>query len=167
MDTYEDPTIRAVIPDELFVNPNTRHVKVPLVVYATIEMHKAGRVLWKFGFRQSILVAPQKLNDLHRIDLRWPDENWIHGKPYLYGKEVRRRPPLNSRVGEFSSSSPMSGWTIGHLNSMFYMSGPYYFPIMLTPMMMYRPSTCQELTDSPLIIPSVYGLNIVMLIHYL
>ncbi|MBA0776737.1 hypothetical protein Gotri_011694 [Gossypium trilobum] len=73
---YEDSTIRAVIPDELFVNPNTWHVKVPLVVYATIEMHNTDRVLRKFGFRQSILVAHQKLNDLRRIDLRHPDENW-------------------------------------------------------------------------------------------
>ncbi|MBA0859624.1 hypothetical protein Goshw_008908, partial [Gossypium schwendimanii] len=61
---------------------------VPLVVYATIEMHEADRVLRQFRFQQSIHVAPQDLDDLHRIDLRQSDTNWsIHGKPYLYGKK--------------------------------------------------------------------------------
>ncbi|MFQ6666991.1 hypothetical protein Gotur_033165 [Gossypium turneri] len=34
-----DLVIRAVIPDEFFQNPNIWHVKVPLVNYATVEMH--------------------------------------------------------------------------------------------------------------------------------
>ncbi|KAG8485719.1 hypothetical protein CXB51_019081 [Gossypium anomalum] len=42
---YEDPTIREVIPDEFFVNSNIWHVNVPLVVYATIEIHETDRVL--------------------------------------------------------------------------------------------------------------------------
>ncbi|KAK5812907.1 hypothetical protein PVK06_028351 [Gossypium arboreum] len=37
--TYEDPTIRAVNPDDFFQNPNIWHVKVPLVNYAIVEMH--------------------------------------------------------------------------------------------------------------------------------
>ncbi|MBA0880783.1 hypothetical protein Goshw_020116, partial [Gossypium schwendimanii] len=37
---YEDSTIRAIILDELFQNLNIWHVKVPLVNYATIEMHQ-------------------------------------------------------------------------------------------------------------------------------
>ncbi|MBA0742210.1 hypothetical protein Gogos_015289, partial [Gossypium gossypioides] len=36
---YEDSTIRAVIPDEFFQNPNIWHVKGPLINYATVEMH--------------------------------------------------------------------------------------------------------------------------------
>ncbi|MBA0875697.1 hypothetical protein Goshw_007535, partial [Gossypium schwendimanii] len=32
---YEDSTIRAVIPDEFFQNPNAWHVKVALINYAT------------------------------------------------------------------------------------------------------------------------------------
>ncbi|KAK5812631.1 hypothetical protein PVK06_028067 [Gossypium arboreum] len=47
---YEDPTIQAVILDEFFQNPNVWHVKVPLVNYATVEMHQSDRVLWQFGF---------------------------------------------------------------------------------------------------------------------
>ncbi|MFQ6629214.1 hypothetical protein Gotur_008343 [Gossypium turneri] len=49
----------------------------PLVVYTTVEMHKANRVLWPFRFQQSILVAPQVLDDLHCIDLRQPDTYWL------------------------------------------------------------------------------------------
>ncbi|MFQ6631848.1 hypothetical protein Gotur_008730, partial [Gossypium turneri] len=37
---HEDSEIRAVIPDELFQNLNILHVKVPLVNYATVEMHQ-------------------------------------------------------------------------------------------------------------------------------
>ncbi|MFQ6640659.1 hypothetical protein Gotur_016482, partial [Gossypium turneri] len=41
----QDPVIRAVIPDQFFQNLNIWHVKVPLVNYATIEMHQMDRVL--------------------------------------------------------------------------------------------------------------------------
>ncbi|MBA0768360.1 hypothetical protein Gotri_017163 [Gossypium trilobum] len=37
---YEDPIIREVIPEEFLVNPKVWHVKVSLVVYATVEMHE-------------------------------------------------------------------------------------------------------------------------------
>ncbi|MFQ6631845.1 hypothetical protein Gotur_008730 [Gossypium turneri] len=40
---HEDSEIRAVIPDELFQNLNILHVKVPLVNYATVEMHQTDR----------------------------------------------------------------------------------------------------------------------------
>ncbi|MBA0786085.1 hypothetical protein Gotri_025125 [Gossypium trilobum] len=73
---YEDPAIQKVIPEEFFVNPNTWHVKVPLVVYATVQMHETDRVLRQFGFQQSISMTPQDLDDLHSIDLRRSDENW-------------------------------------------------------------------------------------------
>ncbi|MBA0878260.1 hypothetical protein Goshw_002715, partial [Gossypium schwendimanii] len=41
---YEDPTIRAVIPDEYFQNPNAWQMKVALINYATMEMHQSDRV---------------------------------------------------------------------------------------------------------------------------
>ncbi|MBA0785097.1 hypothetical protein Gotri_000168, partial [Gossypium trilobum] len=53
--TYEDPAIRAVIPDEYFQNPNAWHVKVALVNYATVEMHQSDR---------------------HKIDLRQLHTDW-------------------------------------------------------------------------------------------
>ncbi|KAK5811417.1 hypothetical protein PVK06_026748 [Gossypium arboreum] len=55
---------------------NIWHVKVPLVNYATVEMHQMDRVLRQFGFQQSILVAPKVLNDEHKIDLRKLKMNW-------------------------------------------------------------------------------------------
>ncbi|KAG8499333.1 hypothetical protein CXB51_005850 [Gossypium anomalum] len=67
---YEYPTIRAVISDEFLQNPNVWHVKVPLVNYATVEMHESDRVLWQFGFRQPIFVAPEVFDDEHKVDLR-------------------------------------------------------------------------------------------------
>ncbi|KAK5838584.1 hypothetical protein PVK06_007316 [Gossypium arboreum] len=42
---YKDSTIREVIPDEFFVNPNAWHMNVSLVMYTTIEMHETVRVL--------------------------------------------------------------------------------------------------------------------------
>ncbi|KAK5839122.1 hypothetical protein PVK06_007884 [Gossypium arboreum] len=47
---YEDSAIRTVISHEFLQNPNVWHVKVPLVNYATMEMHQSDRVLRQFGF---------------------------------------------------------------------------------------------------------------------
>ncbi|KAK5771960.1 hypothetical protein PVK06_048216 [Gossypium arboreum] len=60
---YEDPAIRAVIPDEFVQNLNIWHVKVPLVNYVIVEMHQLDRVLRQFRFRQLILVEPEVLDD--------------------------------------------------------------------------------------------------------
>ncbi|MBA0817681.1 hypothetical protein Gohar_021403, partial [Gossypium harknessii] len=122
---YEDPAIRAVIPDEYLQNPNTWHVKVALVNYATVEIHQLNRVLRQFGFRQPIPVGPES----YYIQI-WEDRydyipnrepiivpelayvpkymSWfrIHGKLYLLLAEERqrqlriqreRRGPLNPR----------------------------------------------------------------------
>ncbi|MFQ6623495.1 hypothetical protein Gotur_003288 [Gossypium turneri] len=75
MTPYEDPAIRAVIPNEFFQNLNIWHVKVPLVNYATVEMHQINRVLWQFEFRQLISVTLEALNDEHKIDLRQSNTN--------------------------------------------------------------------------------------------
>ncbi|MBA0878963.1 hypothetical protein Goshw_026587, partial [Gossypium schwendimanii] len=53
---YEDPAIRAIIPNKFLQNPNAWHVKVALINYATVEMHQSDRVLWQFGCRQPIPV---------------------------------------------------------------------------------------------------------------
>ncbi|KAG8473357.1 hypothetical protein CXB51_035500 [Gossypium anomalum] len=46
---------------------------VPLVNYATVEMHQMDGVLQQFEFRQSIPVALEVLDDEYKIDLRQPD----------------------------------------------------------------------------------------------
>ncbi|KAK5844835.1 hypothetical protein PVK06_000976 [Gossypium arboreum] len=73
---YEDPAIRAVIPNEYLQNPNAWYVKVPLVNFAIVEMHQLERVLRQFGFRQPIPVAPEVLDDHHKIDLRQLHTDW-------------------------------------------------------------------------------------------
>ncbi|MBA0856663.1 hypothetical protein Goshw_001304 [Gossypium schwendimanii] len=114
----------------------------------------------------------------------------IHGKPYLYGEEARRRHPhtsrsrrhpLNSRASETSPSSvptqklasmvaePMptpptgqyvpsySRWSVIHLSPMYYTLMPSTPSTMTMLTTMYRLSMFQAPTESPLIIPSVYG----------
>ncbi|XP_052878380.1 protein MAINTENANCE OF MERISTEMS-like [Gossypium arboreum] len=49
---------------------------VPLVNYATVEMHQLDRVLRQFGFRQPILVAPEVFDDEHKVNLRQLHTNW-------------------------------------------------------------------------------------------
>ncbi|MBA0713602.1 hypothetical protein Golax_012627, partial [Gossypium laxum] len=49
---------QALIPDELFQNLNSWHVKVSLVNYATVEIHWTDRMLRQFRFQQPIPVAP-------------------------------------------------------------------------------------------------------------
>ncbi|KAG8485522.1 hypothetical protein CXB51_019052 [Gossypium anomalum] len=74
---YEDPAIRAVIPDEYLQNPNAWHVKVPLVNFAIVEMHQSDREL---------IIVPE----LACVPKYMP---WfrIHGKPYLLSEEERQR----------------------------------------------------------------------------
>ncbi|KAK5795046.1 hypothetical protein PVK06_036300 [Gossypium arboreum] len=58
---------RSETQDELFQNPNVWHVNVSLVNYAIVEMHQLDRVLRQFGFRQPIPVAPEVLDDEHKM----------------------------------------------------------------------------------------------------
>ncbi|MBA0683857.1 hypothetical protein Goari_025484 [Gossypium aridum] len=149
---YEDPVIQEVIPEEFLVNPN----------------------IWYMKPNENWLVFHSK-----HINM-W--NNWIHGKPYLYGEEARRRhphtsrprrPSLNSRASETSPSSvptqklastvaepmptPPTGWSVIHLSPMYYTFMPSTPSTMMMLTTMYRLSMFQAPTESPLIIPSVYG----------
>ncbi|MBA0815728.1 hypothetical protein Gohar_000479, partial [Gossypium harknessii] len=57
----------------------------------------------------------------------------------------------------FSTSNPMSGWTVGHPSPMWHTPEPSHFLMMLMLMIMYRPSMHEAPTESPLVIPLVYG----------
>ncbi|KAH1064428.1 hypothetical protein J1N35_029415 [Gossypium stocksii] len=48
---YQNPVIRVVNFEECFVNLNAWHVKVSLVIYVTVKMHEADRLLQQFKFR--------------------------------------------------------------------------------------------------------------------
>ncbi|XP_052477755.1 serine/threonine-protein phosphatase 7 long form homolog [Gossypium raimondii] len=73
---YEDPPIRAVIPEEFLQNPNAWHVKVVLINYATVEPHQSDRVLRQFGCRQPISMDHEEFDEQHKIDLRQLNTNW-------------------------------------------------------------------------------------------
>ncbi|KAH1122864.1 hypothetical protein J1N35_006024 [Gossypium stocksii] len=57
---YEDSAIQAV----------------PMVTYAIVEIHQSDRVLRQFGFQQPIPMAPEKLDDEHKTDLRQLNTDW-------------------------------------------------------------------------------------------
>ncbi|MBA0615476.1 hypothetical protein Godav_015609 [Gossypium davidsonii] len=51
------------------------HVKVPLVNYATVDMHQTDRMLRQFRFRQPILVTLEVLDGEHKIYLQQSNMN--------------------------------------------------------------------------------------------
>ncbi|KAG8493101.1 hypothetical protein CXB51_010425 [Gossypium anomalum] len=51
-------------------------LRVSLVNYAIVEMHQTNRVLWQFGFQQSIPVTPEVFDDEQKTDLRQSNTNW-------------------------------------------------------------------------------------------
>ncbi|MBA0620382.1 hypothetical protein Godav_006103, partial [Gossypium davidsonii] len=74
---YEDLVIRAVIANEFLQNLNIWHVRVPLVSYATVEMHQTDRVLHQFKFQHPIPMAHEMLDDEHKIDVQRPSTHWL------------------------------------------------------------------------------------------
>ncbi|KAK5802888.1 hypothetical protein PVK06_030516 [Gossypium arboreum] len=53
-------------------------VKMPLVVYATVEMHESDRVLRQFGWRQQIPPPSQDMKELHKVDMQGKDNtDWL------------------------------------------------------------------------------------------
>ncbi|MBA0736848.1 hypothetical protein Gogos_010338 [Gossypium gossypioides] len=143
--------------EEFFMNPNIWHVNVPLVVYATIEMHESDR---------EAIVVP-KLTPKYMPWFR------IHGKRYLYGEEARglqlhtRRPqrafihPKTDEAGPSSATMQEPTPTVALSmvvpptapSPMYYTPMPSTFPMTT----MYRLSMFQASNESPLIMPSVYG----------
>ncbi|KAG8472799.1 hypothetical protein CXB51_034729 [Gossypium anomalum] len=56
---------------------NIWHVKVPLVIFATVEMHESDQVMRQVRSMQRIPLPSQELDDLYNIDLRGRlEEDW-------------------------------------------------------------------------------------------
>ncbi|KAK5843172.1 hypothetical protein PVK06_005615 [Gossypium arboreum] len=66
---YSSPRIQQCILFEFLVNPNIWHVKIPLIVYATVDMHESDRVMRQLGFRKAILPPPKGIRSLHKVNL--------------------------------------------------------------------------------------------------
>ncbi|MBA0713866.1 hypothetical protein Golax_012869, partial [Gossypium laxum] len=138
---YEDPIIREVIPDEFLVNPNVWHVKVPLVVYATVEMHETDRNwlvfhsphinIWnnRYDFlptRKPIIVPELACDPEYMLWFR------IHGKPYLYGEEEKRQHPHTSRprrsLLNLKASEYVPSYSSAYSNPIIFTQAPYVAP---------------------------------------
>ncbi|KAK5771714.1 hypothetical protein PVK06_047954 [Gossypium arboreum] len=92
-----DQMAMVVIPDEFLQNPNVWHVKVPLVNYATVEMHQSDRVLRnlesdnRFPWHSRCLMMSTKSTyELACVAEYMP---WfrIYGEPYLLSEDEKRR----------------------------------------------------------------------------
>ncbi|KAG8490516.1 hypothetical protein CXB51_015776 [Gossypium anomalum] len=121
---------------------------VPLVNYATIEMHQTDRVLWQFGSQQPIFVTLEVLDDEHKIDLHIhtitgpnassedthtiapSDYAGAHPSPYMYPNPYM-----------FPFPSPMSGWNAWPVASL--------FPIIPSQPTIYNPSTQEGSHEAP------------------
>ncbi|MBA0852563.1 hypothetical protein Goshw_006953 [Gossypium schwendimanii] len=114
---------------------NIWHVNVPLVVYATIEMHESDRAI----------VVP-KLTPEYMPWFR------IHGKRYLYGEEARGLNYVRTDTDGCTIDGCTTYW-LGASSPMYYTPMPSTFPTTTT----YRLSMFQASNESLLIMPSVYG----------
>ena len=100
--------------------PLMSRVTVPIICFATIEIHQADRVMCQFGLRQKIPPNQVNLDQVHRDNLRgrndkdwvaqhhqwiaiWNDrQNWIiQGTPF-------------SENGHLNDQTPYMQWYINH-----------------------------------------------------
>ncbi|KAK5771757.1 hypothetical protein PVK06_047999 [Gossypium arboreum] len=73
--------------------PKDDHMKVPLIVYAKVEVHESDRGMRQFEFRQTILPSPQDIELLYKVDLRGRiDEDW----PTFHGQYINIWRPLST-----------------------------------------------------------------------
>ncbi|KAG8479496.1 hypothetical protein CXB51_029297 [Gossypium anomalum] len=148
---YEDPTIQAVIPDEFLQNPNAWHVKVPLVNYATLEMHQSDRDPW-----QTIFIVGRGEATTNSCP------KGITG-PFKSKKKGRRHRPINSAhtitrpnsstddtliIAFLDYASPMAGWNPW--------AGSSSFPITPSQPQIYRPPLHEGSHEAPSGISSFY-----------
>jgi len=58
--------------------PPVSRATVPIICFATVEIHQADRVMRQFGLRQNIPPEPVNLDQVHRDDLRGRnDRDWV------------------------------------------------------------------------------------------
>jgi len=58
--------------------PPVSRATVPIICFATVEIHQADRVMRQFGLRQNIPPEPVNLDQVHKDDLRGRnDRDWV------------------------------------------------------------------------------------------
>ncbi|KAG8481229.1 hypothetical protein CXB51_025994 [Gossypium anomalum] len=53
----------------ILANLSIWHVKVPLIIFAMVDMHESEQVMRQFKCMQRTPLQPQKLDGLHKIDM--------------------------------------------------------------------------------------------------
>ena len=87
--------------------PPVSRATVPIICFATVEIHQADRVMRQFGLRQNIPPEPVNLDQVHRDDLRGRnDRDWV-------GHHHQWIAIWNDRENRIVQGTPFSG--NGHL----------------------------------------------------
>ncbi|MBA0612856.1 hypothetical protein Godav_013405 [Gossypium davidsonii] len=146
MTSYEDPAIQECILEEFFVNPNIWHVKIPLVVYIIMEMHESNRGRMDMNW---LIFHAQYINMWNIMYNFLPTRKVIVVPELAYGLETDETGPSSATKQE---STPTATPPIAP-SSMYYTSMPSIFSTTT----MYRSSMFQALTESPLVMPLMYG----------
>ncbi|PPD94905.1 hypothetical protein GOBAR_DD08069 [Gossypium barbadense] len=68
--SYANTDVISCIPLKVLRNRQMWDAKVPLIVYAMMEMHETEPVLQQFEWRQRISLPPQDLKELHKVSMR-------------------------------------------------------------------------------------------------
>jgi len=95
-------------------------VVVPLICFATVELHQADRVMRQFGFRQNIPNDPLNLDQLHKEEMRvrtdryWPQYHttWLQMWNERYNRVIQGIP--FNRNGHLRDNTSYMQWYIGH-----------------------------------------------------
>ncbi|KAH1083897.1 hypothetical protein J1N35_023658 [Gossypium stocksii] len=128
-----------------FKDSRVWHVKVPLVIFSTVEMHESNSVMWQYGCRQRIPPQPQELDMWGRLDEDWTTfhNKFIKMSQYEMSKEcLRKRPrrgPINPRSGGHAvdglTSAPYAHANlipvqpVGQYGSFIPVTNPFYFTL--------------------------------------
>ncbi|MBA0686982.1 hypothetical protein Goari_014545 [Gossypium aridum] len=110
------------------------HVKVPLVVYATMEMHMSDRVL-----RKSIITYDEATMGAYTF-MVWRSESIIS----------------TYSITDTDDAPPPVSFIFGPLSLTYYTSMPLTFLTTTIPTTMYRPSMFRAPTESLVVMPLMY-----------
>ncbi|MBA0850021.1 hypothetical protein Goshw_024283, partial [Gossypium schwendimanii] len=157
---YSDSAIQKCIPSELLVNPNIWHVKVPLVVYAIVEMHKSNRN--EFLPTRKAIVA-------HELTCNPENIPWfrVQDKSYMLGEDVRAMQPHMKRPRQVLRNPKQrghdraaeEGFTYGPPSPAYYTPMPLMFSITIMLTTTYRSSMFGASIGSLIVMPSVYEIQ--------
>jgi len=100
--------------------PPVSRATVPIICFATVEIHQADRVMRQFGLRQNIPPKPVNLDQVHRDDLRGRnDRDWVaHHHQWITiwndrENRIVQGTPFSGN-GHLRDETPYMQWYINH-----------------------------------------------------